>query len=105
MLRIVPPRRARVFRMDAAQVQASMHALPRWTLSADWKSISRSFSFPDFALALAFANTVGALAEEENHHPDIALSWGNATITLSTHSVGGVTEKDFILAQKIDALS
>lgn len=82
-----------------------MHALPRWTLSADGKSISRSFSFPDFALALAFVNTIGALAEEENHHPDIALSWGNATIALSTHSAGGVTDKDFILAQKIDALS
>jgi len=66
--------------------------------------IKRSCIFPDFKTALAFVNRVGALAEEQGHHPDIFLAWGKVEITLWTHAVGGLTESDFILAAKIDKL-
>jgi 4a-hydroxytetrahydrobiopterin dehydratase len=66
--------------------------------------IVRKYSFPDFRSALAFVNQVGALAEEQGHHPDIVLAWGMVEITLWTHAVKGLTESDFILAAKIDRL-
>jgi len=74
---------------------------------AEWKIINehhivRSCRFPDFKTALAFVNRVGALAEEQGHHPDILLGWGKVEITTWTHAVNGLTESDFILAAKID---
>jgi len=67
--------------------------------------LHRPFSFPDFKQALDFVNRVGALAEEQGHHPDILLAWGKAEVTLWTHKVDGLTESDFIMAAKIDRLA
>jgi 4a-hydroxytetrahydrobiopterin dehydratase len=67
--------------------------------------LNRQFTFPDFKQALDFVNRVGAVAEEEGHHPDILLAWGKAEITLWTHKIDGLTESDFIMAAKIDRLS
>ena len=78
--------------------------VPSWTIVNE-HHINREFKFPDFVQALAFVNKVGAVAEEQGHHPDILLSWGKAGITLWTHSVDGLTESDFIMAAKIDRLS
>lgn len=64
--------------------------------------VEKEFRFKNFAQALAFVNRVGAIAEEEGHHPDILLSWGRARITLFTHAARGLTENDFILASKIE---
>jgi 4a-hydroxytetrahydrobiopterin dehydratase len=64
--------------------------------------ITREFKFSDFRKALDFVNKVGALAEEQGHHPDIFLTWGQATVTLWTHKIDGLTESDFIMAAKID---
>lgn len=61
-------------------------------------------TFPDFATGLAFVNQIGALAEEEGHHPDVYLAWGKVRITLWTHKIDGLTRSDFILAAKIDQL-
>lgn len=74
---------------------------------AQWKvinehHITRAFTFPDFKKTLDFVNRVGAIAEEQGHHPDILLTWGKAEITLWTHKVDGLTESDFIMAAKID---
>ncbi len=66
--------------------------------------LRREFRFPDFAAALAFVNRIGELAEGEQHHPDIALGWGRVAVATYTHSIGGLSENDFILAAKIDAL-
>jgi len=76
---------------------------------AQWKivnehHITRTVTFPDFKQALDFVNRVGALAEEQGHHPDILLTWGKAEITLWTHKVDGLSESDFIMAAKIDQL-
>ena len=75
-------------------------------LDHDWQVINehhleKEFSFEDFKQALDFTNRVGAIAEEQNHHPDIYLTWGKVRITLWTHKVDGLTENDFIVAAKI----
>jgi 4a-hydroxytetrahydrobiopterin dehydratase len=82
------------------------HQLPehtQWT-AVNEHHIVRGYQFPDFRSALAFVNKVGELAEEQGHHPDIALAWGKVEITIWTHAVNGLTESDFILAAKIDQL-
>jgi 4a-hydroxytetrahydrobiopterin dehydratase len=66
--------------------------------------LTKTFTFEDFKSALDFVNKIGAIAEEEQHHPDIELSWGKVVVHLTTHSAGGVTEKDHALAQRIDEL-
>jgi 4a-hydroxytetrahydrobiopterin dehydratase len=70
----------------------------------DEHQITRKFTFPDFQQALDFVNRVGAVAEEQGHHPDILLTWGKVEITLWTHAVNGLTESDFIMAAKIDRI-
>ncbi|HEY4526813.1 MAG TPA: 4a-hydroxytetrahydrobiopterin dehydratase [Candidatus Paceibacterota bacterium] len=76
-----------------------------WTLSDDAKSISKEFTFKNFADALSFANKIGAIAEDEGHHPDLTVAWGKVGVSLTTHAIKGLSENDFILAAKIDALS
>jgi 4a-hydroxytetrahydrobiopterin dehydratase len=66
--------------------------------------LRRAWAFDDFAAALTFTNAVGGLAEAEGHHPDIYLAWGKVEISIWTHKIDGLTESDFILAAKIDAL-
>lgn len=78
-------------------------------LKQGWKVVDehhleKEYRFTDFKSALAFTNRVGGLAEEEGHHPDILLSWGKVVIQLWTHKINGLSESDFILASKIDAL-
>ena len=65
----------------------------------------RVYKFPDFKQALAFVNKVGAIAEEQQHHPDILLGWGKVEITTYSHDVNGITDRDYKLAQKINELS
>ena len=78
-------------------------------LDDDWrveegKRLAKTFDFPDFARALHFTNRVGALAEEQGHHPDLYLAWGKVGVTIWTHKIDGLTESDFVLAAKIDRL-
>lgn len=68
------------------------------------KKIEKSFAFKNFREAINFVNRVAALAEEENHHPDIWLSYNKVRLELRTHAIGGLSENDFILAAKIDNL-
>ena len=67
--------------------------------------LEREFKFKNFVEALDFTNRVGELAEAQNHHPDIYLTWGKVKVTIWTHKVEGLTESDFVLAAKIDRLS
>lgn len=66
--------------------------------------LARTFPFPDFQKALDFVNRVGAIAEQEGHHPDLYLSWGKVGVQIWTHKIDGLTESDFILAAKVDAV-
>jgi 4a-hydroxytetrahydrobiopterin dehydratase len=76
-----------------------------WQLSGDAKKLSKTFKFVNFAEAMAFANKVAAIAEDQGHHPDLTIGWGRALIELSTHAIGGLSENDFILAAKIDEIA
>src|SRR5712664_3523250 len=101
------PCRGGVPPLEGKELQEMHKRLPQW---AHWKvinehHINREFKFPDFKQALEFVNKVGAVAEEQGHHPDILLTWGKAEITLWTHKVDGLTESDFIMAAKIDQLA
>ena len=72
-----------------------------WTLT-DEHHLEKEFRFKDFREALGFVNRLGEVAEQEGHHPDIFLAWGKVKVTLWTHSVGGLSENDFILAAKAE---
>ena len=66
--------------------------------------LEKEYSFPDFASALAFVNRVGALAEEQDHHPDLELAWGRVKVQIWTHKIDGLTERDFVVAAHCDEL-
>ncbi len=78
--------------------------VPEWQVIEE-HHLERSFRFKNFAEALRFTNGIGALAEEQGHHPDILLSWGKAAVRIWTHKIDGLTESDFVLAAKIDRLA
>jgi 4a-hydroxytetrahydrobiopterin dehydratase len=75
--------------------------LPQW--SRHGKTIVRHYEFSDFIAAMAFVNHVADLAESMDHHPDMLIQYNKVKFTLSTHSAGGLTKKDFLLAEKISA--
>lgn len=86
------------------QIDTQASGVPSWNVSEEGNSISRLFTFENFAQSIHFFNSVANIAEEINHHPDIQINFKKVTLTLSTHSAGGLTEKDFLVAQKIDQL-
>ena len=69
----------------------------------DGRRLEKEYGFDDFKQALDFVNRVGAIAEEEGHHPEVYLGWGKVKLTLWTHAIDGLSENDFILAAKADA--
>lgn len=86
------------------QVKDFHEHTPLWSVSEESTVIHRVFRFSDFKSALAFVNQVATVAEEEWHHPDIKLGWGKVEVSLTTHSIKGLSENDFIVAAKIDLL-
>lgn len=88
--------------LDEPAIEARLRELPGW--HTDSATIYREYVLKDFAESLAFVNAVGHLAEEVNHHPDIDIRWNKVILRLTTHSMGGLTEFDFSLAEKIEAL-
>jgi 4a-hydroxytetrahydrobiopterin dehydratase len=84
-------------------IKALLTEIPGWEAPND-HHLFRAFRFPDFKSALDFVNRVGALAEQQGHHPDLLLAWGKVEITIYTHKINGLTESDFVLAAKIDPL-
>jgi len=89
--------------LAGAELSALAAQLPDWHL-IDEHHVQRTFNFDDFVGALAFVNRVGAVAEEQGHHPDISFTWGRATVKIWTHKINGLTESDFVLAAKVDRL-
>lgn len=83
------------------EVQERLAGLPGWEAEGD--SIRRTYTFGDFIDAIGFVTRVALLAQAADHHPDIDIRFNRVTLVLSTHSEGGVTEKDFSLATSIDA--
>ena len=89
--------------MKGAELDPLKRQLPEWEVVNE-HHLHRIYRFPDFKTALDFVNRVGAVAEEQGHHPDLLLAWGRVEVTVFTHKVDGLTESDFVLAAKIDRL-
>jgi 4a-hydroxytetrahydrobiopterin dehydratase len=88
-------------KLNQNQINDKLTKFSEWNFESE--SISKQFQFKDFIEALSFVNTVGMESEKMDHHPDILMfAWNKVKITISTHSAGGVTDKDFALAQKIE---
>ena len=89
-------------KLNAAQIKSALAAMPEWTRKG--ATISRTYQFKDFPTAIQFVNAAAELAESAWHHPDIDIRWNKVTLVLTTHDAGGLTEKDFALAQQFDRL-
>ena len=90
-------------KLDRQQVAEQMQRLPEWTLQGD--QIERRLTFQNFVDAMVFINKVAEAAEELGHHPDIRIVYNRVSLALSTHDAGGLTQKDFQLAQRIESLA
>lgn len=88
--------------LPAEEAASLLGQLDGWELVNNHHLV-KSYRFKNFTEALAFVDRVGAIADEQNHHPDIYLAWGKVRIEIWTHKIDGLTESDFIFAAKIDA--
>ena len=88
--------------VSEAESQEYLKQLPEWQIVEELgvSQLVRAFNFPDFASALNFTNRVGALAEQEGHHPALLTEWGRVTVSWWTHVIGGLHRNDFILAAR-----
>ena len=89
--------------LDEREIERLLGQLEGWNVLAG-RRLEKEYRFPDFAQALAYVNRLGEVAEREGHHPDVYLTWGKVRVDLSTHSIGGLSENDFILASKADSV-
>lgn len=87
--------------LSTRAASALLDQLDGWEIG-DGPRLVKHWRFDDFATALSFVNRIGAIAEAEGHHPDLALGWGRVSVELWTHAAGGLTENDFVLAARID---
>ncbi len=83
-------------------VRAQLVELPEWT--SDGKRIRRSYRFADYRETIAFVNALAYVIHREDHHPELAVRYGTVDVAFDTHSVGGISENDFVCAAKCDAL-
>lgn len=86
-----------------SEVEAFLSDHPEWS-RADW-AITRTFQFKDFSASMGFVTRVALAAEKADHHPDIDIRWNKVVLTLSTHSAGGLTQKDLDVAATADTLA
>ncbi|MAZ40351.1 MAG: 4a-hydroxytetrahydrobiopterin dehydratase [Legionellales bacterium] len=90
--------------LDLETSEKMLAELNGWDLKSDNNEIIRSFHFKDFYETMAFVNAIAWMAHQENHHPDMEVSYNHVLVRYSTHAIGGLTENDFICAAKIDQL-
>jgi 4a-hydroxytetrahydrobiopterin dehydratase len=84
-------------------ITAELASVPGWERSG--RDITAAVTLADFRAAMLYVGAVAYLAEDANHHPDILIQWNRVTLTLSTHSAGGLTSADFALARRISELA
>lgn len=89
--------------LTAEQVGEYLAQIPGWKVSEDGKKISKVFSFKNFHETMEFVNKVADIANAEDHHPDMQVSYSKVTVELWTHAIGGLSDNDFIVAAKIEA--
>lgn len=87
--------------LTAERIAPLLAELDGWQV-VDGHHLEKRYALPDFAAALALVNRIGAIAEEQNHHPDLFLAWGVVGVTIWTHTVDGLAESDFVFAAKCD---
>lgn len=90
-------------RLEQDEIDSMVQALEGW--SREGEAITKDFERGDFTGSVGLVNEIAPIAEELGHHPDLAISWDTVTVTITTHSEGGLTDADFELAQRIDGLS
>jgi 4a-hydroxytetrahydrobiopterin dehydratase len=95
------PCRGGVPPLNGAELVPYAEQLPDWKIVEE-HHVAKSFLFADFKTGLDFVNRVGAVAEQEGHHPDLCLAWGKVDVQIYTHKIRGLTQSDFVLAAKID---
>jgi 4a-hydroxytetrahydrobiopterin dehydratase len=88
-------------KLDEQAIKEKLAGLSGWSRAGD--AIRKDYKFADFAEAMGFVTRVALKAEAMDHHPDILISYSRVTLTLSSHDAGGLTDRDFRLAEKIDA--
>jgi len=90
-------------RLDDATIASLLQEIPGWERQGD--ALARTYTFKNFREAMAFVNRVAELAEEARHHPDITIRYNRVQLLLTTHEVGGITERDIALARKLAELA
>lgn len=95
------PCRGGVPPLTAAEIAPLLAQLDGWSVASE-HHLEKTYRLKNFARALALVNRIGAIAEEQNHHPDLSLAWGRVGVTIWTHKINGLTESDFIFAAKCD---
>lgn len=90
--------------LDKESAEELLSEVSEWDMAKDGKKISREFKFRDFLGSMGFIDKVADIAEIEGHHPDIHVYYDKVVLDLSTHSIGGLSENDFIVAAKINAI-
>lgn len=95
------PCRGEVPPLGPSAIEPLLAELDGWTVEGG-HHLERVYRLPNFAAGLALVNRIGAIAEEQNHHPDLHLAWGKVGVRIWTHKIGGLTESDFVFAAKCD---
>lgn len=90
--------------LNSSEIQTLQQQLDDWQVADDEKSMQRDFIFKNYYQTMAFVNAVAWIAHNEDHHPDLLVTYNRCSITYSTHSIGGLSLNDFICAAKIDKL-
>lgn len=90
-------------KLGLKEIRTALAGIPAWRKSGS--AITRTFEFADFVAAMKFVNAVARAAEKAGHHPDIDIRWNKVKLTLTTHDAGCLTQKDFALAARCDALT
>ena len=90
-------------RLDEQQIEEKLGGVEGWQRAGD--AISKQFQLDDFKGSVDFVNRLTPEAEDMNHHPDLEISWNKVTVTITTHSEGGLTDNDFVLAGRIDSVA
>jgi 4a-hydroxytetrahydrobiopterin dehydratase len=88
--------------LEPKEIADRLETVSGWTVG-DGKLV-KAYSFPNFVTAVAFVDRLTIIAEAQNHHPDLFVGWGNVTVHLWSHDVGGITARDFRLAAAFDQL-
>ena len=102
--RTCTPCRGDVAPLTEARLQPLLAQLTGWDC-VDGHHLVKRFAFPDFRRALAFVNRVGHVAEAQDHHPELGFGWGWVAVTIWTHKIDGLSENDFVLAARCDAVT